>query len=377
MSTPRVRRTPHAARRNIRTLAVRRTLAGALVCATAMTTAAHQAAADPLGDAKAQAASLQAEVSTLQVQAEQASEKYDAASAALIDLISQENTARRQANSAQAVLDANRATVAERARALYTSGGALTAYASVLGGADPNRMLAALHDMQAISDADRRLLTKTSDASETARQAQAQVNALIERQTDLNRQADDAAEQMRGALARQQQALDAANDQVRTIEAQLQAQIDADAAARAAAMLAAARQAALAGGFVDGPTSPLAHAVITAATTQLGKPYVYGGSGPDVWDCSGLTQWAFRQAGVVLPRTAAQQYAAVPTKVPLGELRPGDLLFWATDMSNPASIHHVAIYLGGDQMLAAPHTGTVVQIEPVYLDGYFGAVRVG
>jgi peptidoglycan DL-endopeptidase CwlO len=88
-------------------------------------------------------------------------------------------------------------------------------------------------------------------------------------------------------------------------------------------------------------------------------------------------QWAFEQAGVLLPRTAADQYAAVGQKVPLGQLEPGDLLFWATDVSNPATIHHVAIYLGGGLMLAAPHTGTVVQVQPVYLDGYIGAVRVG
>jgi cell wall-associated NlpC family hydrolase len=80
---------------------------------------------------------------------------------------------------------------------------------------------------------------------------------------------------------------------------------------------------------------------------------------------------------VYLPRTAAEQYLAVPTKVPLGELEPGDLLFWATDLSNPATIHHVAIYVGNGQMLAAPHTGTTVRIQPVYLDGYFGAVRPG
>jgi cell wall-associated NlpC family hydrolase len=78
---------------------------------------------------------------------------------------------------------------------------------------------------------------------------------------------------------------------------------------------------------------------------------------------------------VNLPRTAAEQYAAVPLKIPLGQLLPGDLLFWATNVSDPTTIHHVAIYLGNGMMLAAPHTGTDVQVQPVYLDGYFGAVR--
>jgi peptidoglycan DL-endopeptidase CwlO len=149
------------------------------------------------------------------------------------------------------------------------------------------------------------------------------------------------------------------------------------AAARDAPILAAATKAALETGVVIGNASPLALTAIAAGGKQVGKPYVYGGSGPDTWDCSGLVQWAFEQAGVLLPRTAADQYAAVGQKVPLGQLEPGDLLFWATDVSNPATIHHVAIYLGGGLMLAAPHTGTVVQVQPVYLDGYIGAVRVG
>jgi cell wall-associated NlpC family hydrolase len=129
--------------------------------------------------------------------------------------------------------------------------------------------------------------------------------------------------------------------------------------------------------LIVGDAGPIAIAAINAARTQVGKPYVYGGSGPDTWDCSGLTQWAFRQAGVVMPRTAADQYLAIPTKVGLGELRPGDLLFWATDLSDPSTIHHVALYLGGGLMLAAPHTGTVVQVQQVYLDGYIGAARIG
>jgi cell wall-associated NlpC family hydrolase len=232
-----------------------------------------------------------------------------------------------------------------------------------------------LHDVQSQSNLDKRSLAAVDAATKAAQQAQNKVTQLLQRQSDLMAQAAAASDEVQATLARSQQALADANDQVRTIEAQIQQQIDAENAARAAAQLAAARQAAFSSGFVDLPASAVAQAAISAAGTQLGKPYVYGGSGPDVWDCSGLTQWAYRQAGVNLPRTAAEQYIAVAAKVPLGELEPGDLLFWATDLSNPATIHHVAIYLGNGQMLAAPHTGTVVQVQPVYLDGYFGAVR--
>jgi cell wall-associated NlpC family hydrolase len=76
----------------------------------------------------------------------------------------------------------------------------------------------------------------------------------------------------------------------------------------------------------------------------------------------------------MLPRVAADQYNVGP-HVALPDLQPGDLLFWATDLSNPASIHHVAMYVGGGMMIAAPHTGDVVKVEPVYMDGFIGATR--
>jgi cell wall-associated NlpC family hydrolase len=120
--------------------------------------------------------------------------------------------------------------------------------------------------------------------------------------------------------------------------------------------------------------SGAAAVAINWAGGQLGKPYQWGATGPDSFDCSGLTGWAYRHAGVDLPRTSREQWFSGPHPG-LGYLQPGDLLFWATDTSNPATIHHVALYLGGDQMIAAPHTGTDVQIQPVYLTGFIGAVR--
>jgi len=128
----------------------------------------------------------------------------------------------------------------------------------------------------------------------------------------------------------------------------------------------------------DPTTSAAPASVVSAALdfarAQLGKPYVWGATGPDSFDCSGLTQAAYAAAGVRLPRVAQDQWFAGP-HVDLGAIQPGDLLFWASDTSAPATIHHVAFYLGGGQILAAPHTGDVVKVEPLYLEGYLGAVR--
>lgn len=97
--------------------------------------------------------------------------------------------------------------------------------------------------------------------------------------------------------------------------------------------------------------------VIAAASTELGRPYVYGAEGPNTFDCSGLMQFLFSRVGISLPRTAAeQQRATTPVSTP----QPGDLVFWG----NPA--YHVALYIGGGKIIAAPHTGTVVQIENLW-----------
>jgi cell wall-associated NlpC family hydrolase len=148
------------------------------------------------------------------------------------------------------------------------------------------------------------------------------------------------------------------------------------ALARTSAVDFAAAVAA-AGGTVDGgmtPPNDTAAAAIAAARSRLGDPYVWGATGPDTFDCSGLTQWAYAHAGVTLPRVAADQFR-VGARVSLGDLEPGDLLFWAIDVNDPATIHHVAMYIGNGLMIAAPHTGDVVKVQPVYLSEFIGATR--
>lgn len=101
------------------------------------------------------------------------------------------------------------------------------------------------------------------------------------------------------------------------------------------------------------------------ALAQVGKPYLYGGSGPYAYDCSGLALASWRTVGVTLPRTAAEQYYAGP-HVPLSQLQPGDLVFWASDPADPATIYHVAISLGGDETVQATHSGSTVRVMPLW-----------
>jgi len=295
-----------------------------------------------------------------------------------VQLVITQEQATRAATAATEAAENARAIADTTTRALYMSGGITGLYATVLSGQNPARLQAGLHSVQVVSDANSSALATVGASLQAAAAANAEVASLRTKQDELTAQAANASADAQNALAEEQAALQGANAQVVTLEKQFQAQVAAEKAARDARTLAAARRAAAAVGLVStAGISRIALFAIEAAHSQLGKPYMYGAAGPDSWDCSGLTQWAFAQAGVLIPRTAADQYAAVPTKVGLGQLQPGDLLFWATNTADPTTIHHVAIYVGNGLMLAAPHTGANVQIEPVYLDGYIGAVRVG
>ncbi|MEO3782490.1 C40 family peptidase [Actinocorallia sp. B10E7] len=116
---------------------------------------------------------------------------------------------------------------------------------------------------------------------------------------------------------------------------------------------------------------------INAGMTKLGMPYVWGGESDAEggYDCSGLLQWSFRQAGIRLPRVAEDQARTGPV-VPFEQARVGDLLIWANDPTAPGRISHIALYLGGDEMLVAPRTGDFVKIQKVYFRGFRGAVRI-
>jgi len=117
-------------------------------------------------------------------------------------------------------------------------------------------------------------------------------------------------------------------------------------------------------------------AALRAAESRRGLPYAWGAAGPTAFDCSGLVQWAFAQAGVSMPRVAADQARAGPA-VPVSQLQPGDLLFYHTDPTDPGYISHVAIYLGSGWMIQAPQPGMDVQVVPADFGSQFaGAIRV-
>jgi cell wall-associated NlpC family hydrolase len=119
----------------------------------------------------------------------------------------------------------------------------------------------------------------------------------------------------------------------------------------------------------DAAASGRAAAALAAARAALGKPYVWGANGPSGFDCSGLTQWSYAQAGVALPRTSqAQRYAG--RQVPLSEARPGDLVAYRSDAS------HIGMYAGNGQVIHAPRPGAPVRYDPVGMMPVSSVTRV-
>ena len=102
--------------------------------------------------------------------------------------------------------------------------------------------------------------------------------------------------------------------------------------------------------------------VIVYAEAQLGKPYLWGATGPDAFDCSGLTMMAYRAAGITIPRTSQQQWASGP-RIPASEVQSGDLVFFAGSDGTMTAPGHVGIVTGHDTMIDAPFTGQVVREE--------------
>ena len=343
---------------------------GALLT-SGLTGAAH---ASPVGDAKEQAAALRVRIDALRTQAEIATEAYDAAYVQLGVAVTEHLSAQRTLQLAQQASGTASDRRSLRVRALYMSGGTSALYAQVLASSSVTEMADRVQQVQAILREDR---TATREAGQVVAGRQAVEKGLADTaaaSVRLQKQVADQADAVRGLLAQTDALLAAADSRVSALaEEQRQAE-EAAAAARAAAALATATAGLST--LPNVPTSPLAAVALTFARAQLGKPYVWGAVGPNSYDCSGLTGAAYAAAGVHLPRVASEQWYSGP-HIALADLEPGDLMFWASNPSDPATIHHVAFYLGNSMMLAAPHTGDVVKIQPVYLDGYLGAVRPG
>jgi len=404
-----------AMRARLRTVVVATAMALAVVVA-GLVPATPASAGPDLARARAQAAALRTEVDRLQAVAEAAAEDYGAANDELNDVVTRLTFANEAVDATQSAAQAEAARTDATAAQLYMSGGPGAIYGSVLDGRDISDVLDRIASVDAVV---RGQITASSDARLTAARARLTASdmALL---TAKRRVLEDTrlAAATRAADAQAQAAADLAaadslvRDLVERDRAAAQAAAEAAAAAAVAGQLPwstvtvpsdsyAAIDRAVAEAQAN-PATPWAVGAITDARQWLGTPYSAGGGGvngpstgwcsssaPDNgrtstgaciatstvgFDCSSLMVRIFSSAGRMLPRTSRQQWK-IGVHVALADLQPGDLLFWANDLSNPGSIHHVAMYLGHGLMVQSPHTGGHVEVSAVYLRGLIGAVR--
>ena len=218
--------------------------------------------------------------------------------------------------------------------------------------------------------------TAAATASEAVQAAQDTVRGLEKDKASVEAAAVKAQQILQDLQVKQSQLIRAAKDAAARQAAQARA-AELATEARNAAEAAAAFQASpviepvvpSSGRHYSGSAAQIA---VKVAMDQLGKSYVYGAAGPDHFDCSGLTMYAYAHAGISLPHHAASQFNQ-GTHVPESDLQPGDLVFFEKNLG------HMGMYIGNGKFIHSPHTGDVVKISPLagyYQNEYAGAVRL-
>jgi peptidoglycan DL-endopeptidase CwlO len=326
-----------------------------------------------LAKARAEAARLEREVDRLDVRVETLAEAHAEVQARLDGLIQAAHRNQDDLERSEAALQATRAVYADDVRDLYARG-PLAPLELLLAAGDLHELAVAGGVARGVLDRDQRALASVGLATGTVRARVGELEATQAQTLALRQRLADQEAAIGRLLAARRSMLATARAEVR---AQLRAEQARQAAARRA-LVAAATARARALGFAslaDVPApNPTAAAAVRAALGQVGKPYRWGATGPASFDCSGLVRFAYAQAGLSLPRTSRQQWSA-GRHVPVDGLRPGDLVFWARDPADPATIHHVGLYVGQGLMVHAPHTGALVRVDALRPAGYAGATR--
>jgi cell wall-associated NlpC family hydrolase len=342
---------------------LRRVVSGALAAAsviTLVTVAQPSATAAPVpvlqapptgSDALAKYRDLASQAEKLNEDLLKAQDDLKAKQGELDKATNDVNAAKDQANQASESQKKYQTEVDKFAGASFTSGVQLNKLSALLAGTSTQDFL---------------------DRSSALEVIATDKNAAMGNLTGAVRQATDAANKASDAAKRAQDARDAAaklTDDIKAKQKSLNDQIEQLKAANK--NLSAADRAVQGdrGGSAPGLKAPTAAAqtALDAALSKLGSPYKWGATGPGTFDCSGLMLWAYRQAGITLPRSSREQ-STFGAAVPRDQLQPGDLVFYYSPVS------HVGMYLGDGKMVHAPDTGDVVKISPLQSQ-YAGARR--
>ncbi|SDT77895.1 Cell wall-associated hydrolase, NlpC family [Streptomyces sp. TLI_053] len=324
------------------------------------------------------------QVDQLNEQAEVATEKYNGAQAKQQELQKQVAELQDKVARQQAVVTEAQGGLSEIAGEQYRTGG-ISQTVQLMLSASPDNFLSQADALNQAGSTQSGALKELQEQQRRLDQDRTETQTKLGELESTTQQLKTSKDEVQGKLAKAQQLLNTLTEQERQAlraaeeKAAAEAKAKADAAKAEAAKVAKAKadaeratrdtsrsdlsSPAPAASAPARPAAPAANgsraaAAIAAAESKLGAPYVYGATGPNSFDCSGLTGWAYAQAGVSLPRTSQEQ-ANAGTRIgsDISQAQPGDLVIFYGDR------HHVGIYVGGGQVIHAPKPGASVRYE--------------
>ena len=339
-------------------------MAAVVIAASAATTVYPATAQPPApppapsnsSDALKQYKDLSSQAEKLNEEKLQAEEDREARLAEAAKAAADAEAAKRAGEEARAVEDRFRGQVDEFTAATL-NGARFSSMSALLTGESQEDFLARASALKVLATDNDKALSELSGAVTKAEQARVQ----FEQAQRAAQEGAAAAERLIGEINQRKDALDK----------------QAAEAKKVYNKLSASERGILADvgdlGVYIGPPGVAGDAV-AAALTRRGMPYVFGATGPNQFDCSGLTMWAYARAGISIPRTSRSQYQ-IGKPVARGAWIPGDLLFYG---SSAGSIHHVAMYIGDGKIVHASTTGVPVKVADVSGGGsdYFGSRRI-
>lgn len=290
-------------------------------------------AAYAVPSAPASASDIQAQIVQKQHDLEIVAEQYNDAKIALDQQNDQLGQAQASLNAQQASLQQLAAAVGTVSASVY-KGPQLSGLSTLMTSTSPQEVLEKLDTIDTINDHNNGALAKLAAAEQQAAQTQATAQS-----------AADAAKATEADIASKKK-------QMESELPQLQAQLAVLSPAAAAQVMDTSGGTTIAAVSAGTGGTAAAQGAVSAALSRLGKPYVWAASGPNAFDCSGLTMWAYGQVGISLPHSSSAQRGSGPS-VSLSALQPGDLVFMPG---------HVGMYIGNGQVVHAPTPGDVVKV---------------
>ncbi|WP_203186047.1 C40 family peptidase [Streptomyces pratensis] len=326
-----------------------------VTAAAAVALSTQSASADPLPDPNKKG--VKAQVDRLYEEATQATEKYNGAKEKSDGLQKQVTNLQEATARKQAELNELRGNLGAAAAAQYRSGG-LDPSVQLFLSADPDAYLEQASGLDRISSRQATALEQYLKQQRALQQQRSQASQKLKDLDDTRKELGTKKKEIQGKLAEAQRLLN-------TLTAKERAKItdEEDRANRSSDRVDLGNEAS---------ASQRTASAFSAAKSRVGMPYVWGATGPNSFDCSGLTSWAFRQAGVSLPRTSQAQANAGTRINSLSALKPGDLIIMRSDLS------HVGFYAGNGQILHSPKPGAQVRYESIARSGmpFMWGVRI-